>query len=94
MISTKMVVAGLVAVNVLLGAALVARFGIAERPAYAQLGGGAPYHAVGGVIRNMTTIFVFDPATGTIAVVQCDPAKNNYVVLDRLPVVKDMQAIR
>jgi hypothetical protein len=94
MISTKMVVAGLVAVNVLLGAALVARFGIPEQKAYGQLGGGQPVHAVGGVVRNMPTFFIFDPASGNIIVVQADTAKNGYIPLDRIPVVKDLQSIK
>lgn len=94
MISTKTVVAGLVAVNVVLGAALLARFAFPEQKAYAQLGGGQPVHAVAGVVRNMPTFFIFDPATGNVGVVQADTARNAYSALDRIPVVKDLQGIR
>jgi hypothetical protein len=96
MFSTKVLVTGLVAVNAVLGAALCVKSGAAvfEREARAQLGAGPQVQVVGGQIANNGTLFVLNQQSGELLVIQTDSVRNTHVVLDRVNVIKDMNAIK
>ncbi|HVS70586.1 MAG TPA: hypothetical protein VHQ47_04955 [Phycisphaerae bacterium] len=69
----KWIVAGLAALNLLLGLAVWSRVA-GDKPAFGQIGGvQSDYAAVAGFTNNTTTIFLLQVSTGHLAAVQIDP---------------------
>jgi hypothetical protein len=94
MTMTKPLLIGLVAVNVLLGAALGLRLApaVLDRPAAAQLGGGGALQVVGGQVRGDHIIFVLNQTTGELTPYQINASQGKHVALDRASnVAKDLQ---
>lgn len=69
---TKPIVAGLILINLILGALVWMRLG-GTRPAYADIGSAThDYTTVAGFMNNGDVIFILDSATGVLATVGID----------------------
>jgi len=73
---TRWIVAGLVVLNLLLGAGMYMRFG-GERSAQAQIGGGgSDYAVVSGFNNNQTLLYIMEVRSGNMVVVRTDPVNH------------------
>ena len=93
--SMKWVVVGLVAVNAIMGGALLLRHGGlgklgVEQPAYAQLGNRPSLLIVPGSYKTLGVLYVLDTTKGDLAMLQPDPIGKQVVVVATLNIAKDL----
>lgn len=89
----RWIVAGLVALNVVLALGVWMRMG--ENKAYGQIGASTPdFATVSGFTNNAETIFLLDASTGRLAAVQVDLTGRKIVPVGTRNVAEDLARIQ
>jgi hypothetical protein len=87
------IVAGLVVLNLILGASVWMRVG-GEKKAYGQIGAvPTDFATVSGFTNNATTIFLLDGSTGRLAAVQVDLLGRKIVPVGVRNVADDLRRL-
>ena len=90
---TRWIVAGLIVVNLLLGAGVYLRLG-GETPAKAQIGGGMRNLAtVAGQANNQSIVYILDVNTGILVAMDNNPGQG-VKFLARRDVAQDLKRIK
>ena len=91
---SRWIVAGLVLLNLMLGAAVWMRVG-GESKAYAQIGAvPRDYATVSGFTNNASTIFLLETSTGRLAAVQVDITGRRIAPVSSRNVADDLQRMK
>jgi hypothetical protein len=90
-IMTRWIVAGLVVLNMLLGAGVYLRLG-GERTAVAQGigGGGGEYAVVAGFNNAQTILYILEVNTGRMIAIRTDPVNHKAELVTRGSVTPDL----
>ena len=96
---SKWIVAGLIVLNVVLGAGLCFRAGLGlglERRAEAQGIGGTrgDFAVVAGSSNNATVVYLMEVSTGQLAALRIDPVNRQIQVAAKADVARALQAVR
>jgi hypothetical protein len=90
----RWIVAGLVVLNLVLGAGVWMRLG-GERKAYGQIGAVKPdFASVSGFTNNATTIFLLEVSTGRLAAVQVDITGRRIAPVSSRNVADDLARLK
>jgi len=90
---TKLLIAGLILLNLGLGAALLDRSGIGVLPAFAQVRGRTDYIAVVGHSQHNMCIYVMDTAAGHLAAFRIDNTNRTTTPVAPVSVFDDMHRV-
>jgi hypothetical protein len=91
---SKWIVAGLVMLNLVLGAGVWMRVG-GEKQAYGQIGAArANFATVSGFTNNASTIFLLDVSNGRLAAVQVDITGRRIQPVASRNVADDLQRLK
>ena len=91
---TRWIVAGLVVLNMLLGAGVYLRLG-GERTAEAQIGaGGNDFAVVSGFNNNQTLLYILETKSGNMVVVRTDPVNHKAELATIRRVGEDLAGTR
>ena len=90
---TNWVVAGLVALNAVLGLAVYNRV-FKDRPAYAQAGVRKDVMSVSGYVNGQSYIYLWDTIGGMMVVLKPDPVNKKVDVIARKDVLGDLNRVK
>jgi hypothetical protein len=87
---TRWILAGLIVLNVLLGAGVYLRFG-GENAAYAQIGrGGGEFATVSGNNNGQAIVYILEANTGRLIAIRADPVNRKVELIGGKDVASDL----
>ncbi len=91
--TTKWLVAGLIALNAILGLAVYQRFGV-ENKAFAQAGARKDILSVSGYVNGQSYLYMWDTNGGMMVVVKPDPVNKKFEAIAKKDIASDLARIK